>query len=375
VKLLRNICGIKEYYLLDVLMAHVLKRLEAFPDAMFRESELVAISKKSFNQLVKDGSLEFNHYDKNGSSYFSDRIGDGGVERTVRIRNNKVAAFSPEADVATLELTKPEITYYRFNINKLIGQIRTQNKLEEQMDLVSDRLFFVGSAETTDGRVSIYLGLFDSVDSAENSVRGLPRRVSTYARYIVITPFLKIEKQGILKDFEASKVRQLCFGDAFQEKDFKFKSKSLASGTSGKQPFSLKLTGIVNGKGRSRKHLIKIAGKDGELTDALFIILLRFVEGVMKTKSGQVAVSSLTGEGVVHEEGYKQYIGRLRERLNALFPDFNFHELIENREGSYRLAVHKDSIDYDLPMLKKLMDNGKIGNIVKRLPSLRRKKA
>jgi len=351
-----------------VLTAHILKRLEAFPDATFRENELVDISKKFFNQLVKQGFLEFDHYDEDGDSYFSDRMGDGDVQRTIRIRSGKVTAFSVEAGVSTIELAKPEITYYRFNSNKLIDQIRTQNQLEEQVDQIGERLFFVGSTETTDGRVSVYLGLFDSSEELEGSVRGLPGRVSTYARYVVITPFLRVEKQGVLKDLEKIKVRQMSFAEAFQSKDLKLKPKALVSGMSEKQPFSLKITGIMRGKGRSRKHLVKVTGKDGELTDALFIILLRFIEGVMKTKTGEVAVSALTSEGVVHEDGYKQYIGRLREKMNALFPDYNFHELIENREGSYRLAVSKDAIDYDLSMLKKMKDNGKIEAIVKKLP-------
>lgn len=351
--------------MIDKLLSYLLKHAEGSPEARFYESELTGISSAGFTTLKKQKHLIFDQYDFEGENYFDKR----GNERFVRKLNGKwIATSTEDSGIAPIYLKDQDLNRYTFSMQPLLDQMRVINKLEETIDQISARLYFVGSAELTDGRIGIYVGLFDSVESLEEAIRGLPGRVSTYIRHIVITPSLKIKKQSILKDLERIKVRQLSFAEVFQSKDFKFKVNALASGISDKQPFSLKITGIMKGKGRSRKHLVKVAGKDGELTDALFIILLRFVEGVMKTKSGEVAVSALTSEGVVHEDGYKQYIGRLREKMNALFPDYNFHELIENREGSYRLAVSKDAIDYDLPMLKKLKDNGKVETIVKRLP-------
>ena len=365
-----------EFCCSNKLVSYILCKVECDPEYAFAEAELKEVCPKTFKVLKDNKFLEWRKFDLS-DTFFSRVPGDQDTPRYLKAKKNgKYDAYpSDDSSFGCIEVEEKDIPQWHCALSILIEEIRKNNNLEEQVDPVDSQLFFVGSTETTNGRVSVYLGLFDSPKDLESGVRGLPGRVSTYAQYVVITPSSRIEKQNVLKDLEKIKVRQVLLKEAFQGTGFKFKPATLASGVSEKQPFSLKLTGIVNGKGRSRKHLIKIAGKDGELTDALFVILLRFVEGVMKTKSGQVAVSSLTGEGVVHEEGYKQYIGRLRERLNALFPDFNFHELIENREGSYRLAVPKDSIDYDLPMLKKLMDNGKIGNIVKRLPSLRRKKA
>jgi hypothetical protein len=147
--------------LFDALWTHILRRLEAFPDATFRESELVGISKQFFDQMVRDGFLEFDHYDKDGDSYFSDRMGDQGVERTIRLRNDRITAFSAESDLATLELTKLETTYYRFNFDKLFQCIYKENNLSGASSKISERIIFIGLFNSSGKKVSVLFGLFD----------------------------------------------------------------------------------------------------------------------------------------------------------------------------------------------------------------------
>ena len=142
----------------DGLWTHLLKRIEAFPDATFRESELAGISKRQFDQMVKDGFIEFDHYDKEGDLYFSDRIGDQGVERTIRVRNNKITAFSVESDVAMIELTKLEITYYRFNFDKLFQCLHKENNLSGSLSRISERIVYIGHFDSLGKKISVLLG-------------------------------------------------------------------------------------------------------------------------------------------------------------------------------------------------------------------------
>jgi hypothetical protein len=340
-------------------MAHILKRLEAFPDATFRESEAIRISKSSFERLVKDKMLEFSHRDEDGSTYFSDRSGDAGIQRTLRIRNQKITAFSTESDVETLVLGKSETEYYRFNLDKLINQIRKQNKLEEEVDSIGDRLFFIGSSQVSDGRIGIYLGLFDGPNDLGKDLKGLPNSVARYDRHIVITPSIRIVCQKTRNALNNIKISQLNFLEAF-EKNYTFKSGLVLNETKPELPKSLHLTGRIE----SEKHIVSVDDKDGGLTDANFKLLLEMVVALKTTDEGWLA----TGEGDW------QAFRRLKDDFKRTFDGFDFEKFIVNGRKRYRLVIPADAVTYDRAMLKKIKDSGVITDLAGKLPIIRKKK-
>jgi hypothetical protein len=345
--------------LFDALWIHILRRLEAFPDATFRESELISVSKSFFDEMLKDKMLEFSHRDGDGDSYFSDRSGDGGVQRTIRIRNKKISAFSTESGVETIQLEETETVYYRFNLGKLIDLIRSHNKLEEAIDHISDRLSFVGSLQIADGRVSIYFGLFDDVDDFGKELKGLPNSVGRYVRHIVICPFVRISCQKTRNALSGIKVSQFTFEEAFG-KEFVFKSGLVLSEATLKLPQTLRLTGKVE----SEKHVVSLDSKEGGLTDANFKLLLELVVALKTTKEGWVA----TGEG-----DWQAY-GRLKDDFKRSFDGFDFDGFIKNGRKKYRLVIEPDNVTYDRAMLKKIKNNAVITELADKLPIIRKGK-
>ncbi len=347
----------------DVLTTHILKRLEAFPDATFRESELVDISKKAFTQLVKEGYLEFDHYDEDGDSYFSDRIGDGDVQRTIRTRNNKVTAFSVEEGVSTIELAKSEITYHRFSLNKLVDQIRTQNQLEEKIDDVDDRLHFIGSKEEGGGRVGIYFALYDSPKDLETALFALPNTANRYVQYFVISPAQQITSQKAAGALGRIGVRHGLLGALINGK-FQLKADVFAvkagSGVASNIHFP--------GKVIKKKCIVKIGSQEAGLTEGNYKLLLQMALSRIAKKDGWLETIKMVQEGHATNMMYTgQAIQRLSDDLKRSFTGISFDSFIESGGKKYRLAIPKDKISFDIGMLQKMKVDSALSKIIKKI--------
>lgn len=347
----------------DVLMTHILKRLEAFPDATFRESELVDISKKAFNQLVKDGYLEFDHYDEDGDSYFSDRIGDGDVQRTIRIRSGKVTAFSVEEGVSTIELAKPEITYYSLNLNKLIGQIYAENQLEEEIDDVDDRLHFIGSKDEGGGRVGVYFALYASHRDLETALFALPNTANRYAQYFVISPAQQITSQKAAGALGRIGVRhgllEALINDKCQLKADVFAVKA-GSGVASNIHFP--------GKVIKKKCIVKFGSQEAGLTEGNYKLLLQMALSRISKKDGWLETIKMVQEGHATNMMYTgQAIQRLSDDLKRSFTGISFDSFIESGGKKYRLVIPKDKISFNIGMLQKMKVDSAHSKIIKKI--------
>jgi hypothetical protein len=133
----------KEFCLSDKLLSYLFKHVEGSPEARFYESELTGISSTGFRTLKKQKHLIFDQYDFEGENYFDKR----GNERFVRRLNGKwIATSTEDSGIAPLYLKDQDLNRYAFSMQPLLDQIRVINKLEETIDQVSARLYFVGSA-------------------------------------------------------------------------------------------------------------------------------------------------------------------------------------------------------------------------------------
>ena len=77
-----------------MMMNFILKSLEAFPTASFTESELVRISKSSFDALTKQKCLDRLKYDYMKEPYYSLALGDNGNERAIKKQNGRLCKRS-----------------------------------------------------------------------------------------------------------------------------------------------------------------------------------------------------------------------------------------------------------------------------------------
>jgi len=359
VRLLNSICVTKEFCLFDVMMAHILKRIEAFPDATFRESELIGISKKSFDQLVKNGFLEFDHYDGDGDSYFSDRIGDGEIQRTIRIRNNIVTAFSTEEGVSTIELAKPEITYYRFNLDRLIQDIKRINSLSGKVRRIDERLCFVGEFDSGKRQIAVYLGLFSDFDQA-SALLGLKLKDKQYEQALILCPEYEISEAGLLGSLNGNNVFCFTFGQIFKKGtlqiDFsKVKTSDKVSGAldipeltaTEKRKYSKDysrrdIIEFINKTTAARSGVVLINGRELELQYNLYGLLLALALSLKQEKdSGWVHFDDIEKEKLVRSrDHFHRSMSELSGKLDPFVED-NKIKLLQNlkRKSKYRLST------------------------------------
>ncbi len=364
----------------DELTARILKRLEAFPDATFRESELTAISKKLFDSLVKKETLVFDRYDKNGSSYFSDHMGDADNERILRINGDKISAFSGDPEVATIQLTKPEITYYRFVWDGLTQSIRSKNALYKNNAGVTERIHFIGAKDILRQRVGIYLGLFGDEREATDELLGLRSKTDPYHRYYVLCPTYEIKSQDLLSRLPGEGITCLPFKECLARDcaiDFsKLKDKKLATARTNEQILEatdhdyncqdrLHIPGTCS---RKKSNAIEVNDSKISIGDSLFRLLVQLVIGAKKNakKGGWVYFDTSTGK-------YQQY-SNLRAPLKGALIKKDAANFIENDgQKNYRLSIPPDHITFNRNALLKHPDPT-IKGLAKKLPAKKIKK-
>jgi len=76
-------------------------------------------------------------------------------------------------------------------------------------------------------------------------------------------------------------------------------------------------------------------------------------------------VQDLTGEGIVTEDGYKQIVSRLRQKLQDC-AGIRAKSLIENGRKKYRLRINPDAIELDINRLRGIK-NARIQPVVEKL--------
>jgi hypothetical protein len=362
--------------LFDELGLHILKRLEASPEATFRESELAGISRASFDKLVKDRYLVFDHYDKNGESYHSDREGDGDYERVLRIKGDAINAFSADPAIATIQLTKPEITYYKFDRDYLAQQIKSRNQLAgENDDSFSERLFYIGTDFTTN--TVVLLGYFDDEKDAKNELLSLWSKIPQHDNAVVICPAFNFVSLRSKKELENVGIAITTFDRAFG-KDFQLDlskcgiKKSVSSGLKRKSKqdeadyekhdYKSHETLVFFDRQDSDGYVIQIGNSAPfGISRANYVLLLYMAMALKKDKEGFIIMSQTDKEGITDEYGDtgKLYylISDLRKSFKNKSKDPNLLIQSIKGKGQYRISTHPNYIKApDRNWLKKKYD-------------------
>lgn len=195
------------------LLNYILKHIESFPDAYFPESDLIKISKSSFETLKEHNYLQYInvepeeqlHYDKQGNERFIKKI------------NGKYYGFSTEnSATGEILLTKEDITYWSFNIKPLLNDIKLKNNLSGTIDDISLRVFFIG----TKNKTGVFLALFTDEKQAELELLSLKPKVAKFDTLLVLCPSFTITSQSLLSKLETQSIKCTPFNNAFPNNDF-----------------------------------------------------------------------------------------------------------------------------------------------------------
>ncbi len=340
-------------------MTHILKRFEAFPDATFRESELADISKRSFNQLVKDGYLEFDHYSHDGDSYFSDRVGEGGVERILKIRKDKISAYSSDPDIATIELTKDEISYYRYNLPRLIQDIKQVNSLSGKVRKIDERLYFIGEFDSGKRRIGVYFGLFSDHEQA-SALLGLKQRDKQYEQALILCPAHEIADANLLSSLGSQNIfclpfQQILKGTGLQINFSKIKTEDKVQGAldipeltvTEKRKYSKDyprkdVLEFFDKTTAARSGIVSVNGRELELQFNLYGILLALALALKQEKdTGWVPYDDIDKEKLVRSrDHFHRSMSELSGKLDPFVED-NKIKILQNlkRKSKYRLST------------------------------------
>lgn len=106
-----------------------------------------------------------------------------------------------------------------------------------------------------------------------------------------------------------------------------------------------------------RSNLVEVDGHQIKISDAIFILLLRFVLELKKKKGGWVNRYTLQSEGFVSDAERFQMYSNLRTALEGSLLDKDGQKFIQN-DGSknYRVSTHPDFVTYNKKKLLKHPD-------------------
>ncbi len=346
------------------LVAHILNRIACDPECVFSESELSRICPKTFRFLKDQRFIVWRQFDFK-DPFFSSIPGDQDNPRYLKDKGNgKYDAFAgDDAALPCVEVTDKDVPHWEFDVAKLVDAIRAKNDLDEPADVISSRLRFVGSKDGAGGRVGVFLALHDTADDLARELTGLPHNTGKCARYLVISPCLRISSQKTINTLERINVDHQVVGEAFTG-DLTLKSGALVGEVKAGQPDSLYLTGKIE----DGRHVVRIGNRDGGLTEANFKLLIRLVVGLKDSKDGFVGIGTMADDGVIPDSDQAwQAVKRLKDDLKQSFAGLEFDDFIANGRKKYRLVIAPDAVGYDKKMLRKIK-NTTINDFVAKLP-------
>jgi hypothetical protein len=356
--------------LFDELTTHILRRLEAFPDATFRESELASVSKESFDALVREGNLLFDRYDKNGDAYISDHMGDGDNERFLRIKDGQISAFSTDPEVATLHLTKPEITYYRFDRTRFIDRLKNANDLKGEADpSLSDRLSYIGTDFITNS--AVLLGFFNDEKEVSDELLSLWSKIPPHDNALVICPSFALSSQRSKKTLADVGVVLASFDRAL-DKNFKMDLRKFGlkqRDVSGPERKTAQIKSDYKKYGYKSDETITFHNRqdsggyivqEGHIAEvgipqANYVLLLFMAMTLKQNKQGLLSAKETDALGITDEQGDENRLSYLISDLRKSFRNKRLIETIRGT-GQYRISTHPDNIKADLAWLKKKLE-------------------
>ena len=355
------------------MLNFILKNLESFPTASFTETELVGISRSSFNTLTKQKCLSRLKYDILKEPYYL-----SGDEKFIRKRDGRYFAYSAEsADVDPVEVKESDLKRYQLSMSAFFEKVRLANNIEGKFQEIKDGYLYVGYKVFDSFRVGFVFAP-KIKDGKLVEFTGLKELCKDDKILIVFTPFTKIENielnytlskcmiataslasllnaktyklpvNELIKEFTEDQVTEL---DAKRAKDYE---------THGYKCYDkIHIPGTFP---RSKSNDIIINDHATTLPDEAFRLLLEFAVELKKNKGGWITKYI--------EAGKYQTISRLRTPLKGSLLQKDAKAFIESGGSKqYRISTHPDFVTYD----KKALLNHpgtSIKDLVKQLPRL-----
>jgi len=360
-----------------VMLNFILKNLEDFPTASFTESELVRISKSSFDAMTKQKCLDRLKYDYMKEPYYSSALGDNGNERAIKKRNGRLYAYSVESpDSAPIEVKDDDLRRYQLSFPALFEKIRAVNKIEGKFQKIKEGYFHIGYKLYDSFRVG-FLFVPKIGDGKLVKFAGLKDICKDDKVLVVFTPFTKIEDIVLNWTLSKCKIVTTPLAASLDFKTFKLPVEDLikefmpdagATALTKKQAkdykdFDYKCYDKIHIPGTgamSRSNNLDINGHTIKMPDNAFKLFIELVVELKKGKGGWLTK--------VVDVGRYQIFDRVRSPLQGSLLGKDAKKFIENNASKqYRISTHPDFVTYNRNNLLKHTDST-IRDLAKQFP-------
>jgi len=345
----------------------ILKNIEAFPTASFTESELVRISKSSFEAMTKQKCLDRMKYDYMKEPYYSSALGDNGNERAIKKQNGRLYAYSVESsDSAPIEVKEADLRRYQLSFPALFEKIRTVNKIEGKFQEIPEGYFYVGYKLYDSFRVG-FIFIPKLGDGKLVKFAGLKDICKDDKVLVVLTPFTKIEDIVLNWTLSKCKIVTAPLATALDFKTFKLSIDDLikefmpeggATALTKKQAkdykdFDYKCYDKIRIPGTApmkRSNDLEVNGHKIKMPDNAFKLFIELVVASKKNKGGWLTKTV--------EAGKYQIFDRVRSPIQGSLLGKDAKKLIENDASKqYRISTHPDFVTCDRRNLLKHADS------------------
>ena len=343
----------------------MLARVEKSPHSVFRRDELLRLSPRHFDRLRRIGLLAYVRPGEGGLSHRCPYPDCGNVcpMDVVRVHGGYYAVCPEHDHVFPIPLGEDDLARYRFSLDALAALIRRDNGLGGSAYRITPRLYFLGNRLVERLATAFVLACFPSAQAAEPHLLSLPARLPGHcaARAVVLTPSLDLETEPIYPKLRTASLHPSTLPAAFGRRHFRISylaalQRHPPPGIPAPLPALTEdqladyerhgylcrdSLHIPAARPRRRQHVILLNGEEIALSDALYALLLRFVEELRKGDGGWVSPSDLAAAGLIIDVEHRQRYSQLRDRLRPALRDRDGERFIEcDRSKGYRLSTH-----------------------------------
>lgn len=286
-----------------------------------------------------------------------------GCSLFIERRDSGLEAFCLEhPEEGSIRITENYLSRYKLSIENLLKRIHKVNELEGEIAPCGRGYFF---GYKTHGDKTIALVLVPSITKEDLlGIAGLGVLLKDYHYIFVIAPTLYVKWLWAIPSL-GDRIVLLNLDEVLNDKTFelsfdwgvfKLRQRGVL------KDLHLEITGNIH---IHDGHEVRINSNIVHLSDAPFLLLLRFVQGAMTQKDRWVSVKELIDENILTQDGLYQGINRLKKELKHCV---DWDRFLENGEKQYRLSLNVTGLTVNR---KKLLEsgNGRIKAIAQEIPS------
>jgi len=359
-------CEQEKLYRSNKPLSHILKCNENIHKDIFRESELKCLSPAQFKALLHSQLLvetyqdpeQIIYYDKNGTAY-----------RIRKDDNNYIGYRIRGEGDATIVLSAGDKKHLKFNLKKFCQIIKTKNTLIGNIDMLSQRIWFLGSHAVLNTSLNVVLAFLCDDKTTGKELYALQSRLTQADKTIVLCPTHSIKSMDLAKGLQDKNIYCYEFnkilGDDFQIdfskvpadekiKDFKIPAITQKE-KAGYKAHGYKCQDIIEFVDRVAKHRqvpININGKETDVPYVQAALLLYMVIKLKENTGGWVSFSDILKEDIIDGDkntpsGKKgaddlSKMHKLVSPLSKKLRDFASKDIVELRTGesTYRISTH-----------------------------------